>query len=256
MLQIIQITFILFIPYLSIRISDHYKNFSFLSPIVICFAAGILLRNLQLMPVDEQISGIFRDASILVALPLLLFSSDVKAWIKHSRQTIFSFGLAVFAGLVAVILASSIFKNSINDIWIPAGMIGGIHTGGTPNLFAVGLALGARDEVITLTNSAQILWGGINLLFLLSFSQKVFGYFLKPYNHDALSATEEPSDYLRYDLMSLKDILYSLVLVIIIVGLSIGLSFLIFSRIEPTLIIVLVTTAAILSSFSKKNQEA
>ncbi len=249
--QLIQIVLITIIPILAIRVSFKYKNISFLSPIVICFAVGIIVRNLGLLPINEDISGFYRDASILYALPLLLFSSDIKAWIKYSRQTIFSFGLAVFAAAFAVIVCSLIFTSQIDDIWIPGGMIGGIHTGGTPNLFAVGMALGAQDEVYTLSNSAQILWGGINLFFMLSIGQKVYTYFLRPFPHSAKQKESAQDEYLNYDMMSIRDIAISLMLVTIIVGLSIGISFLIFNKLEATLIVVFVTTISLICSFSQ-----
>lgn len=249
--QILQVTLILFIPFLTIQLCQRYKTISFFSPIVLCFGIGILIRNLNLIPVNEIVSGVFRDATVLYALPLLLFSSDVKAWIKHSKRTLFSYALAVSGGLISVFLSSLLFKEVIADIWIPAGMIGGIHTGGTPNLFAVGMALGAEDKVFTLANSAQILWGAINLFFMLSIGQKVYGLILKPFESSVSARSTHTDSYLNYDEISKSDTAWALLLVSVIVATSVALSYLVFQQVEATLIIVFITTASIMCSFNK-----
>ena len=203
------------------------------------------------MPVDETITGYFRDISILYALPLLLFSSDVPTWFKQSHKTIVGFACAAFSGMIAATIVSLYLSTNINDIWIPGGMMAGIHTGGTPNLFAVGLALGAEEEVFTLTNSAQILWGAIYLLFVLTLAQKLFGLFLKKADQNETEDSVDTS-YLRHDLMNPKMTLLAIVLATVIVAFSVALSFLVYDKLESTLIIVLITTIAIMCSFNHK----
>ena len=232
-------------------LSNRFKSISFLSPIVICFAVGILVRNLNVIPIDEQISGIARDGTILYALPLLLFSSDIKDWLSHSRKTLLGFVLAVISGAIATSIVAYLFSDRIEDVWIPAGMIMGIHSGGTPNLFAVGIALDASDEVLTLTNSAQILWGGIYLLFLLSLGPKFVGSFLSKQISSFENQTDAHSEYVNYHSINLKDVLIGLAITTIIVAASSGLSYLIFNSLVPTFVIVFVTTMAILCSFSR-----
>ena len=204
------------------------------------------------MPVDEGITGFFRDVSILYALPLLLFSSDVKEWLSHSKSTLLAYLFAVLAGAIAVTVVSFLFVDHLADVWIPAGMMAGIHSGGTPNLFAVGIALGAQDEVFTLTNSAQILWGAIHLLFLLSVAQSLYGLILRSFTNQNENSDGEDISYLRHDLISAKDMLLSLVLTTLIVALGVFVSYIFFGKLEATLIIVFVTTMAIMCSFNNK----
>lgn len=249
--QIIQVLLILFVPAMAMWVNRRFSALSFLSPIVICFAVGILVRNLNLIPIDEQISGITRDGTILFALPLLLFSSDVRDWLSHSKKTLSAFLLAVLSGAIATSVVAFFFHSSIENIWIPAGMMMGIHSGGTPNLFAVGIALEASDDVLTLTNSAQILWGAIYLLFLLSVGPKLIGSLLPRGTMD----TEEHRDlshYVDYKGIVLVDVAKALFITALIVGASAGLSFLIFKSLVPTFVIVFVTTIAIICSFSNQ----
>ncbi len=184
-----------------------------------------------------------------MALPMLLYSSDVKAWVSESRMTLFAFGLCLISGLIGAGIGGYVFQSYISESWIPAGMMVGISSGGTPNLFAVGIALEAKDEVFTLTNSSQIFWGAIYLIFLLSLSARVFGWFLKIPKPTAFES-EEISSYLQYDKVSLKDSLIAILITIGIVAFSVGISFAVFGKLEPTIIIVFITSLGIISSLS------
>lgn len=187
----------------------------------------------------------------MIALPMLLYSSDVKGWIRDSPKTFIAYGLCLIAGILSSGTVSFFFQDYISDIHIPAGMIVGIYSGGTPNLFAVGVALEAQDEVFTLLNSSVVFWGGIYLLFLMSLGRLIIGYVLPRYKHPSEDSTTANNSYLDYKSMSIRESLLALGITILIVGFSIGVSLLLFKKLEPTLIIVFVTTIAILLSLSK-----
>lgn len=247
------ILFIVFgFPYLAIRL-DRLVSWSFLSPIVLCFAIGILLRNLNIIAVEDEICGKIRDGTILFALPLLLLSSNVNRWVKHSKNLIMAFLLAASSACIAAMGNSILFANLIESVWLPAGMLTGIHTGGTPNLFSVGIAMNASSDVITLTNSAQILWGACYLLFLLSLGRTIFAKVL------SAPSTEIHSEaYLFNDPAAENNaknyfyVLVALLVVVFIIGASVGFSYLIFGSIEATFVIICVTTLSIACSFNER----
>lgn len=184
-----------------------------------------------------------------MALPMLLYSSDVHAWIRDSKLTLGAFGLCLLSGLLGAGIGGYVFQSYISEVWIPAGMMVGISSGGTPNLFAVGIALEASDEVFTLTNSSQIFWGATYLIFLLSLSARVFGWFLKIPNQEDFE-NENSDSYLKYSEVSLRDSIIAFLITIAIVGFSVGVSFAVFGKLEPTLIIVFITSLGIISSLS------
>ena len=73
--------------------------------------------------------------SIIVplAFPLLLFSLNIKRWLKYAKKGFISVALALIAGLVMVTAGFFIWKDTIPESWKLAGMFEGIYTGGTPN---------------------------------------------------------------------------------------------------------------------------
>ncbi|MBT8218627.1 MAG: DUF819 family protein [Bacteroidia bacterium] len=248
--DILQVLIILIVPFFFIRFSKSSKYGHVLSPIVLCYALGILICNLDLMPINDKISEGFRDISILMALPLLLYSSDLRAWIKTSRTMMIAFGLCLVSGLAATLISTCFFYKDIPNIWQIGGMLTGIYTGGTANLFAVGIALEAPDEDMILLNTAEMFWGAVYLLFLLSLAKPLFSKWLPAYNHNTEESNIDLESALK--VISKKDLLKALLLTVGIIGSAVGLSMLLFSQINSNFVVIGVTTAGILASLNTK----
>ena len=164
-----------------------------------------------------------------------------------------AFLIAVTSGILATILSSILFNPKIEKVWEAAGMMTGINSGGTPNLFAVGTALNTSDEVILITNSAQIFCGALYLFFLLSIGPSFFSKFLSIKKNEETNTRFDHS--VNYRLIMNQDILKALGLITVIIMISIGLSHLIMDELSPTFVIVSVTTLAIISSYKREIHE-
>ena len=60
-------------------------------------------------------------------------------------------------------------------------MLIGVYTGGTPNMSAIGLALGVKEEIFLLLNSADIFFCAFYFIFLITVAKIFLGFFLPPY---------------------------------------------------------------------------
>ena len=146
---------------------------------LLCYLSGIIIGNLGILP--ESFSGIqstMQDVSVCLALPLLLFSIDVKKWFKVAKKGMLCMFLAVISiALVTFILQLTIGKTSEITPKL-AGMAAGLYTGGTPNLAAISAALHVDPEIFILFNTYDIIIGALYILFTCSvgraFFQKVF----------------------------------------------------------------------------------
>ena len=244
---ILQILIIILFPALSIWIQKKHLAPKWLSPVVMCYALGILLRNLGLLPLNDPLSTTFTEVSILIALPLLLFSTNLSAWIKEAKYSLGAFGLCILSGLISTAVLAFLFKDMVEESWKVSGMLTGIYTGGTPNMQAIGLALQAEQETIILINAADILCGGIYLIFLSSFLHPFLGNFLPSYKANESSqentSAEDSKDFNKKD--SLIAIGYSL----LIISIAVGSCYLIFGNLEKsTFIILVLTTLSILAA--------
>ena len=224
-----------------------------ISTIVLCFAIGIILGNIPIIPLSEPVAEMARNLSIMLAMPLLLFSSDIRSWLKQSHDTIISYGLFVLSVILATIAAALLFSKTITQPFLASGMTGGILTGGTVNLFAVANALDIDSETVTLVNSSQIFWGAIYLLFLLTFAQRLFSHILP--NKTGQSNENIENEVLDYKGMNRLDIIIGVGCSIAIIAISAALSFLIWRRLNDTFVILSITTLSLIVSLNRRISE-
>ena len=129
-------------------------------------------------PVDSQLALDLSTASVAVAIPLLLFSLDFRGWLRQAPQTLLAFVWVVVAVCVATAVARPIFAAHVEDSAKVAGMLVGVYTGGTPNLAAVGKALGVSNETFVMVNAADVLVSAPYFLFLITIGPRAFGRIL------------------------------------------------------------------------------
>lgn len=252
-----QIAILLFAPYLLTKLTHYFNTQNWLSPVLLCYALGIILANIPTLDFDHQISKTASEVTILLAIPLLLFATDLKGWFRYAKSTILSFGLCILSGILLSISMGILFKNQVAESWKVAGMMTGFFTGGAPNMNAIGMALEAEESMIVYLNAADIICGGLLLIFLTSVAYQVLGFFLPDFqgvkngneNFQIKKNITEENIFINNKINLLKAIL----LAFTVLAISIGLTILITGRIESvSLIILLLTSFSVLASFSKK----
>ena len=235
-------------PWLLIQLINSGKFVTWLSPVVLSYLIGILIVSLNIFPLNDEVNKQISEGSILLAIPLLLFSTDLKSWLRKAKHTVQSFALCILAGSISTILMAFIFQNEITDVWQPAAMLAGVYTGGTPNMQAIGLAIDAPVSHFILLNAADLLWSGIYLVFLTSVGKHLLARFLPKYQQ--LGTQEKSQEVIS---PNLKHILLALFLSILIMAGSLGLTYLLFGNLTFVSFIMLsLTTGAIAASFSNK----
>ena len=131
--------------------------------------------------VANQIAGVQNNLFsivILLAIPLLLFSLDIKKWLKLAKEAMLSLALAMASLLIAVFVGYFIYKDLIAESWKVSGMLIGLYTGGTPNLAAISTALESNANTFLLTHTYDMITGAICLVFLMTVAQRLFNLFL------------------------------------------------------------------------------
>ena len=107
------------------------------------------------------------NVSIPFALPLLLFSLDIRRWAGIAGKAFLSFGLQVAAVFIATTIAYLVLGSVVEESWKVAGMLIGVYTGGGISLNAIG-PRSRRRNVLVLTNTADMLMATPYFLFMLS----------------------------------------------------------------------------------------
>lgn len=225
------------------------KGLNWLDPVLTCYAVGLLLANLP-FTIDSKVTESVTEAVVPLAIPLLLFKTDFVRWMRSSRATVVGFAVAVVSAIVSLGCVSFLFRNADGRLDLAAGMLAGAWTGGSPNLVSVAAALDAPNEAMILTNAADIFVGGIYLLALLTFARPVLARWL-PEPVDVVPMAEDPSEASS----RLTRVMHGaavFVLGLVIVGLSAGLSMLLFDELSAPLVILGITTGGIAASFVER----
>lgn len=246
-----QVALILGLPLFVLWLERHSKVVKAIGPVIICYALGLALANAPIWDGGRGIAIGVAQAAVALAIPLLLFSLDVVAWSRLARTTLISFGLCVGAVLVVTSAATLFFVDRVSDAPKIAGMMVGVYTGGTPNMAAIGAALGVEAETFVLLNAADLLVSIAYLAFLLSVAGRVFGWFLPPFEKVGSETSRSvPAATETRGMAAPRAI--GLALALLIVGLAAGIGTLAPDSMQEAVAILGITTLAIGASFIRR----
>jgi uncharacterized membrane protein len=200
--------------------------------------------------------------TVLIALPLMLFSLHLKKWLKNARSTLLSLVLAMVSLLVAIFIGFYLFAHNITESAKVTGMLVGVYTGGTPNLAAIGRALNVSPDIFILTHTYDLIIGSVALLFLMTVAQRVFNIFLprsgvirKAENVMQVEIEEEDAHLENYDGLfqrkNLPDMGKSLLYALIIFAVGGSAIFFVPPEDQVLVIILAITTLGLLASLLK-----
>ncbi len=285
--------FYVFTPLVILYLTHRYRIAEQIGSVIIAYAIGLILGNIGLIPspgqalneimliqpkialpeVDALYSGgqitgndvvafrvyklrdLLMTITILLAIPLMLFSTNINQWKKVAGKTLLSLVIGLVAVITVIIAGFYIFEDSgTKDLWKVAGMLVGVYTGGTPNLASIKMALDVDAETYILTHTYDLIVGVFYLAFLITVGQKVFLKFLPkfPYlkgteNLDTENNVKEPffSVFRREKLFPLMK---AFGVAILIFGVAIGLSQLVPDNSVMAIVILGITTLGILVS--------
>ncbi len=199
-------------------------------------------------------------ATILVAIPLLLFSLDIKKWLKLAKGAVLSMVLAIFSLLVVIFTGFYFWGSDIDESYKVAGMLVGVYTGGTPNLAAIGTALNVSPNVFLLTHTYDLIVGSVCLLFLMTIAQRVFHIFLPKFQvvykaENKMQLPGEPNEIENFDPLFKRnlvpDLLKALGISVLIVAIGGGLSMLVPKPADTIVAILTITTLGLAASLIK-----
>jgi len=165
---VLQVGGFLFFPAAAILAARHNRILGWLSPVVLCYVAGILTGNFPGVTLNAAITRTAMQASVLLAIPLLLFPTDFRRWLELARPTVLSFLAAVVAIMLSSAFGAWYFADARDDHWQLAGMLVGVYTGGTPNMTAIAMALDVPESTFILVNAADLLLSSVYLLLLMT----------------------------------------------------------------------------------------
>ena len=247
---ILLIVFLLSFPLLVMWAEGKSKVVRWVSPIIVCYLVGITLGNIPALSLNNEVLKTTTNISVVLAIPLLLFSANLPVLLKQVRPALFSFFLGITGVIVCVLLAYWIFGDRVSDAHAVSGMMIGVYTGGTQNMSAIGMGLGVEEETFIVLNSADIVFSGAYFLFLLTAVKRIMARFLPAYKKGPYGTDSKETEQVSQEKIGTSvQIMAGLAIAIALVGIAAGTSLLIFGELVEPLLILIITTLGIAASF-------
>lgn len=295
--------FCLLFPVFLIWLTKKYSFFKKIGAIVLAYATGILIANTGILPKssdayqeatigqnrayipkaelhelaeagilsksDLSYNGIamvqdsMQSALILLAIPLILFSLNVRRWLKFSGKGFLSMLLALVSVMAVVITGYLIFRDRVEEAEKIGGMLIGLYTGGSVNLASIALALNVDPHAFIMTNTYDMIIGALVIFFFITAGPAFFRLFLPPFEAPADGTVHKSDaeginrqlteDFDDYSGIFSRDVFIPLLgaiglsLVILVLGLAV--SFLIPGVPMTISVILTITTLGVAASF-------
>ena len=255
----------LLLPLLILWLTYKFPVLNKVGSIIVAYIFGCALGLTGIIPDDEATHALQTNvatAAIPFAIPLLLFSADIKSWTRLAKPFIISTLAALLACALSVAIGFKIYGNGDNAETYSSvgGMLTGLYTGGNANLASLKIALGVDDATYILVSAYSTVASAIYLFFVIILGKKVFRLILPDFKDDREMVDleiniENHDSELFYGLFrrdNLKDLGKALLLTVIIILLGAGIAFIFPKEAFQSVFILSISLLAIIASTNKR----
>ena len=257
------------VPVVIIELFKRYTWMQKIGTVVAAYAIGILFALTGFVHFEagteaamtfSKLQSTIMSVAVPIAIPLMLFNCDFRLWTKALPKTIWSLVGGIIAVLVAVVSGYFIFRTpeipAFNKV---AAMMTGIYTGGTMNFNALGASLGVDKTLMAIVLAFEMVFTTPYIFFIIGGGYKVFRKIL-PYQDitrrgrtDENVATKDVENYRgMLDKSNIGGMFIGLGLSILFLAIGAGLALLLTGTLNELVVILTITTLAIIASFFKK----
>ena len=180
-LTVIAVLCIVGLPAPIVWLTRKSKILGAIGAIACCYLVGFAFSTIGLSGTSYNKGLTTTIAYVMVALsiPLILFSIDLRSVKRLTKNTVIGYSMCIISVVAVSIAAFFITRSMAVDGVDLSAMIVGLYTGGTPNMNAIGAAMGAENSVISAANVSDTVVGGIYFLLLISVLPKAYRFLLK-----------------------------------------------------------------------------
>ena len=253
--NLLLILFYILTPLLILYLCSKFEFLSKIGSIIIAYAVGLLLAFSNIIPEEcREIQQTMTDIAIPLAIPLLLFTLDIRRWFKIAAPAFISMLIGLVAVVIMVFVGYQLFGKDVENGWKVGGMLIGVYSGGTPNLASIKAALDINPEIYIITHTYDMIISAVYIFFLITIGQRTFQIVLRKFifNPENKKTSENHNSRENLDFLEKKQRIpllkvFSIAFLIFIAGVVI-------SRITPQdysmlAAILFITTAGIAISF-------
>lgn len=227
----------------------------------VCFATGVVL---SFFFNDKEPISLLSDWFVCFAIPLMLFSINIKKLKDMATSSVISFIVACASAFIVCTVGGLIFRSIFSDDTNKVmASLSGLFVGGQLNMAAIANAIQLPGSELSNLNTCYLVAGGGYLIFACIILPPVARLILPKY---VSSDSEQPEDMSilssgkggdgKFSLKMILDKWLVVLAAIFIVGISTLLSYLITHNLQDAIIQMLaITTLSILFSLIPKIRE-
>lgn len=254
----------LFTPLLILWLTWRFPVLNKVGTIIIAYVIGCLLGLTGLIPDTPEVHKVQTDIAtytIPFAIPLLLFSSDLKSWMRLAPSFIKSTLFGILGCCIAIVIGFLICAGDDREAFASiGGMLTGLYTGGNANLASIKMALGVDDTTYIITSAYSTLLSAVYLFFVIIFGKRVLRILLPDFPKEKVAPSgdvemKNHDNELFYGLFrrsNLRTMAQALLLTVIIIAMGAGIALLCPKRMFQTVFILSISTLAIIASTFKR----
>ena len=252
-------------PLLIMWLTYRFPLLNKVGAIIIAYVIGCVLGLTGLIPDTPEVHKVQTDIAtytIPFAIPLLLFSADIRSWTKLAPSFIKSTILGILGCCLAIVIGFLVCHGGDKATFAAiGGMLTGLYTGGNANLASIKVALGVDDTVYIITSAYSTLLSAVYLFFVILFGKRALRLVLPDFKLDKDAPGSDPARLKNHD----RELFYglfrkdnlptlgkSLVLTAVIIALGAGIVLLCPKSMFQTIFILAISTLAIIASTNKR----
>ena len=211
---------------LSIFLEQRYQFAAKLTGAIIALVGAMILSNLSIIPIESPVYDQVWEYVIPLAIPLLLFRSNIfKIW-KESRRLLFIFLISSVGTVVGVAAGFLLLHQFIPELDKIGAMMTGSYIGGGVNFAALSTKFQTPGELVSATVVADNSVMAFYFIVLITLPNMKFvkKYFKRLYTSNDDGNSNQVEAYWKRNEISLKDIAYSISIAFALVAISFKIS--------------------------------
>lgn len=252
------------LPLLVLWLTYKFPVLNKVGSIILVYIFGCALGLAGIIPDDEATHALQNSVvsvAVPFAIPLMLFSADIKSWTRLAPPFLKSMAGGLAACALSVVIGFVIFGRENPQLYSSVGgMLSGKYTGGDVNIASVKTALGVDDQTYGVVSAYCMALSAIYLFFVIVFGKKTLGLILPAFKDDRekvdLEISIENHDnelflgLFRRD--NLKDLGKALLLTVVIIALGAGIALIFPKEAFQSVFILAISLLSIIASINKR----
>jgi len=263
-MKVLVVLICLFSPLLILYLTYKSALLRKVGSIIIAYVIGCALGMTGLIPDTTEIhetQTLIASVAIPLAIPLLLFSADLKAWARLAPAFIKSTLFGLLGCAIAVTIGFFLYGQHDSALFSKiGGMLTGLYTGGNANLASLKIALGVDNATYILVSAYSTVMSAIYLFVVIIAGKKTLRFLLPDFNddktiEDTTIQIENHDTELFFGLFrkdNLRSLGFSLLLTIVILALGAGVAYLFPKDVFQSVFILSISLFSILASLHPK----